>query len=133
MKMCIPSFVYNEIVWKEAFTKVCGKVQSFWTKNDPLAPYVCTLWPSEATTDTMDMTGIPPHTTLLANTENLKCIIEDFKWYVTRDTKGLLKDKIDDREKVGPGFVQEILILTKIDEIITYNKVTTNQRLMLSI
>ena len=114
------------IFWKDAFTKVCGKMHSFWTKNAPSAPYVCRVWPSEATTDTMELTGIPPHTTLLSKTESLNCIIEYFKLYVTRDTKGVLKDKIDNREIRGPGFVQENLILSKIDENISQNLVTTN-------
>ena len=41
--------------------------------------------------------------------------------------KGVLKDKLDTREISGLGFVQEILIFSNLDEIITHNKVTTNQ------
>ena len=41
--------------------------------------------------------------------------------------KGVLKDKLDAREISGPGFVQANLFFPKFDEIITQNKVTTNQ------
>ena len=41
--------------------------------------------------------------------------------------KGILKDDIDAREIGGPGFVQANIILSNLDEIITHDKVTTNQ------
>ena len=41
--------------------------------------------------------------------------------------KGLLKDEIDTREIGGIVFVQENIILSKFDEIISQNKITTNQ------
>ena len=75
----------------------------------------------------MDITGIPPHTTLLAKIESLKCIIGDFKLSVTRDIKGSFKYKLDDRDICVPGFVWGNLTLSKLDEIINHNKVTTNQ------
>ena len=75
----------------------------------------------------MDITGITPHTTILAKIESLKCIIEDIKVSVTRDMKGVSKDGIDAREIGGTVFFQENLILSNLDEIITHNKVTTNQ------
>ena len=98
----------------------------FWTKNIPSVPYVSMVWPSEATTDTMQITGIPTHNTLFAKTESLKCIIEGFKVSVNREMKGLLKDELDTREIGGMVFIQENLILSKLDEIISQNKVTTN-------
>ena len=75
----------------------------------------------------MDITGIPTHTTLLAKIESLKCIIEDFKLSVTRDIKGSLKYKLDDREICVPGFVRGNIFLSKLDEIINHNKFTANQ------
>ena len=53
----------------------------------------------------MELTGIPPHTTLLSKTESLNCIIEYFKLYVTREIKGLLKDELNAREIDGKSFV----------------------------
>ena len=41
--------------------------------------------------------------------------------------KGLLKDEIDAQDICGTGFVQENLILSKLDEIIIHNKVTSKQ------
>ena len=54
----------------------------------------------------MDITGIPPHTTLLAKTQSLKCIIEYFIVSITREIKGLLKYEFDARDIYGTGFVQ---------------------------
>ena len=58
----------------------------------------------------MDISGIPPHTTLLAKIESLKCIIECFKVSVNRGMNGLLKDEINARDIGGTGFVQANLI-----------------------
>ena len=41
--------------------------------------------------------------------------------------KVTLKDEIDSRDIGGPGFVQANIILSNLDEIITHDKVTTNQ------
>ena len=41
--------------------------------------------------------------------------------------KVILNDDIDSREIGGPGFVQANIILSNLDEIITHDKVTTNQ------
>ena len=41
--------------------------------------------------------------------------------------KGILKVEINARDIGGRGFVQENIILSKLDEIITHNNVTTNQ------
>ena len=74
----------------------------------------------------MNITGILPQTTLLAEIESLKFIIEDFKVSVTRYMKRALKDEFNARDIDGPGFFQENLTLSNLDEIITQNKVTTN-------
>ena len=86
-----------------------------------------TLLLLEDITDTMYIPGITPHTTLLAKTASLKCIIEDFKLSVTRDMKGELKDEFDAREIGGPGFVHANIFVFKLDKIITHNKFKTNQ------
>ena len=41
--------------------------------------------------------------------------------------KGVLKDKLYAIDIGSPGIVQANLIISKLDEIITHNKVTTNQ------
>ena len=41
--------------------------------------------------------------------------------------KGALKENIDSREIGGTDFSQKNIILSKLDEIITNNKVTINQ------
>ena len=81
------------------------------TKNIPSAPYVCLVWISDATTDITYITNILPHTTVLAKTESLKCIIEGVKLSFTSDTKGVFKDELDAREICGTGFFQSNVVL----------------------
>ena len=101
IKMCVAYFVYHGCFFKEALTKVYGKMHICLYQKTPSAPYVHTVWTLETITDTIHITDISPHTNLLAKTESLKWIIEDFKVYVTRDMKGALKDEIDSREIGG--------------------------------
>ena len=89
---------------KKSSSKCAVRCTVFWTKNIPSAPYVCTVCPWEATTDTTEITGIPPHINLLTKIESLKWIIQYLKAYVTRDMKGVLKDKLDIRDIGGTGF-----------------------------
>ena len=49
-----------------------------------------------------------------------------FKVSITWDIKGVLKDELSSRDIGGPGFVQKNLTFSKLDEIITRNKFTTN-------
>ena len=50
------------------------------TKNTQSELYVRTVCPWEATTNNMNIFGIPPHMTLLAKIKMLKCIIEDLNY-----------------------------------------------------
>ena len=72
------------------------------------------VFPRESTTDTMDITSIPPHTTLLVKTESLKCIIQYFKVFITRDMKGVLKDELNAREIGWSGLFQANIIFTSL-------------------
>ena len=75
----------------------------------------------------MYIAGIHPHTTLIAKTQSIKFIIQNFKVSVPRNMKRVLKDELDARQIGGTDFVQANLTFSKLDEIITHNKVTTNQ------
>ena len=126
--MYVDLFVYHEDSLKIIPHQMCVIIcKVFLTKKIPSVAYVRTVFPWEATNDTMYITGIPPHTTLIYEIESLQCIIQYFKVSITRDIKGLLKDNLDAREIGGLVFVQAKLIFSKLDEIITHNNVTTNQ------
>ena len=104
--MCVASFVYHEDFLKRGLHQTCAvRCTVFWTKNIPSATSVRTVCLWEATIDTMGITGIPPHTTLLEKIEIFKCIIDNFKVSITRDIKLLLKDKLNVRDIGGPCFV----------------------------
>ena len=67
MKMCVASFFYHEYSLKRSINQICAvRCTVFFTKNIPSALYVRTVSPWEGTINTMDITSIPPHTTLLA-------------------------------------------------------------------
>ena len=104
--MCVASFVYHENFMTRSLHQMSAlRCTLFWTKIIPLEPYARTVSPYEATTDTMDITVIPPRTTLVSKIERLKSIIEHFKVSFTRDMKEVLKYKLNVIEIGGPGFV----------------------------
>ena len=106
--MCVASFVYHEHILKRRLHQMCTiRCTAFWTKNIPSEPYVRTKFPLEATTDTMDITGVFSHTTLVSEIERLKCIIGCFKVSVPRAMKWVLKDDLNVRDIGGQGFVRK--------------------------
>ena len=63
----------------------------FMTDTIPSTELVQTAFPWDATEDTPSITGIPPHTTLLAEIENLRLFITDLKVMLKKDIKIILK------------------------------------------
>ena len=57
----------------------------------PSAEFIWSKFPWNATDQTPTITGIPPHTTLLAEMENLRSIIEDLKATLKNDITDILK------------------------------------------
>ena len=89
----------------------------FMTDTVPSAEFVRTAFLWDATEDTPSITGIPPHTTLLAKIKNLRLVITDQKVTLKEDIKVILKDELDTREVGGAGFVQSNPILSKLDNM----------------
>ena len=66
----------------------------------------------------MEMTGIPPHTVLLNQVENLRSVIKDLRGQLNADFKETLSDELDAREVGGSGFAQSKENLSKLDELL---------------
>ena len=77
----------------------------FLTDYIPSSEYMRTACPWDATTDTVVITGISPHTTLLAEIESLTSIIEYLKKSLNSDIKKTLWEEFYARGFLGPGFV----------------------------
>ena len=66
---------------------------------------MCTACPWDATTNKVKITGISPHTTLLAEIESLRIINKALKLSLNYYIKNNLREELDAREVGGPGFL----------------------------
>ena len=76
------------------------------TESIASSEYLRSECPWDARTDTLEITGIPPHKTLLAEIESLRSIIEDFKISLNSDINNTLREQFYAREVGGPSFVK---------------------------
>ena len=99
MKMCVASLAFHEKLLKENLHQMSSvRCTVFLTDSIPYPEYVSTACPQEDTTDTVEITGMTPHTTLLAEIQSLRSIIENLKYiYLNGDIKNTLRDEIDAR------------------------------------
>ena len=97
MKMCVASLAFHEKLLKENLHQMSSvRCTVFLTDSIPYSGYVSTACPWEDTTDTVETTVIPPHTTLLAEIESLRSIIKVLKYiYLNSDIKNTLRDELD--------------------------------------
>jgi hypothetical protein len=75
--------------------------------------------PWEESSNPIEITGIPPHTTLLAKIEGLRNMVSGIGASVTSEMKGALRDELDARKVGDSAFAQSSLILSKLDLLIS--------------
>ena len=67
MKMCVAYFAFHEKLLKVKLHQMSSvRCTVFLIDSIPYSEYVSNACPWEATTDTVEITDMPPHTTLLA-------------------------------------------------------------------
>ena len=80
MKICVASLAFHENLLKVNLHQMSlVRCKVFLTDSIPYLGYVSTAFPWEDTIDTVETTGVPPHTTLLAEIESLRSIIKVLK------------------------------------------------------
>ena len=118
VKCLVASLVFHEeFLLENLHERSEFRCNIFMTDPVPSAEFVRTAFPWNATAETPTITGIPPHTTLLAEMENLRAIIAGLQATLKNDLRDILKTELDTREVGGSGFVQSNLILSKIDDM----------------
>ena len=95
MKMCVASLAFHKKILTENLHQMSSVMcKVFLTDSIPSSEYVRTACPWDATTDTVETTGITPHTTLLAEIESLRIIIEAFRIPLSSDIKNNLREEL---------------------------------------
>ena len=95
--MCVAYFAFHEKLLKVNLHQISlVRCKVFLTDSISYSGYVSTACPWEATTDTVETSVIPPHTTLLAEIESLRSIIKVLKYiYLNSDIKNTLREELD--------------------------------------
>ena len=94
----------------------------FLTYSITSSEYVRTECPWGNTTDTVEITGVSPHTMWLAEIDSLRSIIEALNIYLNSDIKNTRREELDAREVGVRGFLQSNIILSKLDRLLVQNQ-----------
>ena len=96
------------------------RYSSFWADVDdiPFPEKVVVKYPWNATSDTPEITGIPPDIVLLAEMEALQLKMQDLKDDLKSSFKLMLVEQLDQREVGGSGFARGNEILEKVEALL---------------
>ena len=119
IKMCLSSFIYHrEFLEKNLHQASAVRCTVFWVEDIPSTSHVKIIYPWEESSNPIEITGIPPHTTLLAEIEGLRKMVSGIGASIASEMKGALRDELDAREVGGTAFAQSSLILSKLDLLV---------------
>ena len=90
----------------------------FWTDDIPFPEKVVVKDPWDATSETLETTGIPPDIVLLAEMESLQRKIQDLKEGLKSSFGLTLVEQLNQREVDGSGFARGNKILEKVEALL---------------
>ena len=128
LKNCVASLVYHrDFLDRMVHGGSALRSTVFWVEEVPHANDVRISYPWDNSERSTEITGIPPHTSLLAQIERLKITVENLQNSIGTDLKNVLVSELDSREIGGAGLAQGSLILSKLDLIIEKTKEGSRQ------
>ena len=117
-KTCLASFFYHRKFLNETLhSKSCLRTSHFMTEVMPYADEVCVKYPWDKTSDTPEITGIPPDVLILAQFESVRGEMEAMKKSMTLSFEQMLKSELDAREIGGSAYAQVHAMMAKTDEL----------------
>ena len=119
--MSMASIVYHrEYLEKHLHPDSILRYSPFWTNVEdiPFPEKVVVKYPWNATSETPEITGIPPDIVLLAEMEALQLKMQDLKDELKSSFKSVLIDQLDQREVGGSGFARGNEILKKVEALL---------------
>jgi hypothetical protein len=115
-KTCLASFFYHsEFLNDTLHSKSCLRTSHFMTEVMPYAVKVCVKYPWDKTSDTPEITGIPPDILILAQFESVRGEMEAMKTSMTLNFEHMLKSELDAREIGGSAYAQVHAMMEKTD------------------
>ena len=118
LKMCVASIAYHrEFLQQNLHSDSKLRLSSFLMDEIPLAEYVTVAYPWNKTSDTPEITGIPPDVLILAEFEDMRNHFHDMEAHMKAHFEQTLRKELDDREVGGTAFTKMGEMMTKIDQM----------------
>ena len=80
--------------------------------------YIVVAYPWKFTSDNPNLTGIPPHTVLMNELEEMQLLLSAINSGVKFNLTEVLQEELDKREIGGPAFLQSQAVLEKINQVL---------------
>ena len=90
----------------------------FLSEDIPMKQYIVVAYPWKCTSDSPNLTGIPPHTVLMSELEEMRILLSAIRVGVKTDLTEVLQEELDKREIGGPAFSQSQAVLEKINQVL---------------
>ena len=120
-KMCIASFMLHRQFLNENLHRNSSvRTSIFMIETPPYANNVTTKYPWDQTSDTPEITGIPPDVMILAEFQEMKLELSNLRSGLESSFKQSLKDELDARDVGGSGYAQANEMMTKLDKLIQW-------------
>ena len=127
-KTCLASMFYHrKFLNKTLHSQSCLRTSHFMTKVMPYADKDCVKYPWDKTSNTPEITGIPPDVLILAKFESVYGEMEVMITSMTLSFQQMLKSELDTREIGGSAYAQVHAMTAKTDAMMARMDSIMNQ------
>jgi len=118
-KVLVASLSYHkDFLMKNIHPNSNFRCCSFMNSAIPSSDLVIISYPGDKIQSSVHLTGIPPHTSILAENEELKNMIRNLQTSITENVNAHISNEFDRREIGGEAFVNSQKLNVKMDEIL---------------
>jgi len=119
-KMCVASLAYHRHFLEENLhSRSNVRVSVFYLEQIPLVEHVTIAYPWNKTSDTPEVTGIPPDVLIMAEFESMRIQLREMKASITGQFAQTLRKELDDREVGGIAYAKMTEMMAKMDSMMS--------------
>ncbi len=117
-KMCVASLAYHQHFLDENLHSLSNvRASVFFLEKIPLAEHVTIAYPWNKTSDTPEVTGIPPDVLLMAEFESMRIQLREMRASIACEFAQTLRKELDDREVGGIAYAKTAEMMAKMDSM----------------
>lgn len=119
-KMCVASLAYHrQFLDENLHSRSNVRMSIFFLEQIPLVEHVTVLYPWNKTSDTPEVTGIPPDILVMAEFESMRIQLREMTASITGEFTQTLRKELDEREVGGIAYGKMTDMMLKMDSMMS--------------